>query len=275
MRLMGARTVDGACDFDSSVAALPVADPWFVRTRVDDGIMLVSEPHVHPLLRCNVWHVRGRDRDLVIDTSLGLAPLRHLVQHELGHPLLAVATHTHSDHVGGLAEFTDRAVHRDEAATLEGTITSTLWTAHYGETVIGPYRDAGYDIPVLMVDAVPPGGIGAEFRDIEPAPATVVLDDGDVVDCGDRVFEVLHLPGHSPGSMALWEVATGTLFSGDAVYDGPLLDELDGSDLDDYVATMHRLRDLPVTVVHGGHEPSFGRERLVEICDDFLSAHGA
>ena len=38
----------------------------------------------------------------------------------------------------------------------------------------------------------------------------------------------------------------GVLFSGDAVYDGPLLDELDGSDIDDYCATMRRLRDLPV-----------------------------
>ena len=60
-------------------------------------------------------------------------------------------------------------------------------------------------------------------------------------------------------------------FSGDAVYDGPLLDELDGSDITAYVATMKRLRELPVTVVHGGHEPSFGRARLVELCDAYLA----
>ena len=72
---------------------------------VDDGITLISEPHVHPLLRCNVWHVRGGDVDLVVDTSLGLRPLRHLVEHELGHDVLAVATHVHADHVGGMHEF--------------------------------------------------------------------------------------------------------------------------------------------------------------------------
>ena len=33
---------------------------------------------------------------------------------------------------------------------------------------------------------------------------------------------------------------------------------------------MRRLRELPVTVVHGGHEPSFGPGRLVELCDDYL-----
>lgn len=254
---------------------LPVADPWFVREGVGEGITLVSEPHVHPLLRCNVWHVQGRDLDLVVDTSLGLAPLRHLVERVTDGPMLAVATHTHSDHVGGLGEFPERAVHRAEVETLARQGLVCLETAPFGDGVLGPYRDAGYEIGELFVDAVPPGGIEATVAVIEPAPATRVLDEGDVVDLGDRAFEVLHLPGHSPGSIGLWEAATGILFSGDAVYDGPLLDELDGCDIEAYVATMRRLRELPVTVVHGGHEPSFGRERLIAICDDYLARRHA
>ncbi len=82
---------------------------------------------------------------------------------------------------------------------------------------------------------------------------------------------MLHLPGHSPGSIGLWDARERVLFSGDAIYDGPLLDELPGSDIPDYVATMKRLRDLPVDVVHGGHEPSFGRARLIELCDAYLA----
>ena len=83
---------------------------------------------------------------------------------------------------------------------------------------------------------------------------------------------MLHLPGHSPGSIGLWEAATGTLFSGDAVYDGPLLDELPGSDIDHYCRTMERLIDLPVTVVHPGHDPSFGRTRLRELAARLLGS---
>ena len=256
-----------------STEGLPIADPWFVAERLGDGVTLISEPHVHPLLRCNVWHVRGRDRDLVVDTALGLAPLAPMVERELGHPLLAVATHAHADHVGGLHEFDDRAIHELEAGTIAVVGLGTVVTEHFGEKVLGPYRDAGYDIPELMVDAVPPGGTLSLVAEVAPAPATTILRDGDVVDCGDRSFEVIHLPGHSPGSIGLWEAATGTLFSGDAIYDGPLLDQLDGSDVDEYVATMERLRALPVTVVHGGHEPSFGRDRLIELCDAYLAAH--
>jgi len=148
---------------------------------------------------------------------------------------------------------------------------TTLDARQFSENVVGPYRDGGFDIPDLLVDAVPSGEPLSTVVEIAPVPVTRILDEGDVIDLGDRAFEVLHLPGHSPGSIGLWDAASGTLFSGDAVYDGPLLDQIDGSDIDDYIATMQRLRELPVTVVHGGHEPSFDRRRLVEICDAYIT----
>lgn len=253
------------------VLDLPVADPWFVTARLADGVTHITEPHVHRLLRCNVWHVRGRDRDLVVDTSLGLLPLRRVVEHGHDHELLAVATHVHADHVGGMHEFDARAIHSAEAERLATSDVVALDTSTYGPAVRQPYVDAGYDVPELLVDAVPPGGLPGAALTRPAAPATRLLDDGDVIDLGDRAFEVLHLPGHSAGSIGLWEAGTGVLFSGDAIYDGPLLDELEGCDIAAYVATMRRLRDLPVTVVHGGHEPSFGRRRLVELCDAYLA----
>ena len=58
---------------------------------------------------------------------------------------------------------------------------------------------------------------------------------------------------------------------GAAIYDGPLLDDLPDSDIAAYLATMRRFRELPVSVVHGGHEPSFGRGRMIEIADAYLA----
>ena len=250
---------------------LPVADPWFVCEDADEGVTLITEPHVHPLLRCNIWHVRGRDADLVVDTSLGLAPFRDLVENGREKGLFAVATHFHSDHIGGLGEFPHRSIHHLEVDELAKPVRVCLESAPFGETVLGPYRRAGYEIPDLLVDAVPAGGLETSNFERDAVWATRALHNGDIIDLGDRRLEVLHLPGHSPGSIGLWERATGILFSGDAVYDGPLLDELDGSDIDAYVATMRRLRELPVRIVHGGHERSFGRERLLEICDHYIA----
>jgi glyoxylase-like metal-dependent hydrolase (beta-lactamase superfamily II) len=58
------------------------------------------------------------------------------------------------------------------------------------------------------------------------------------------------------------------------VYDGPLLDEIPGSDIPSYLRTMRRLEKLPVRVVHGGHDPSFGGARLKQLARDYLERRG-
>src|SRR5882757_11122979 len=114
---------------------LPVASPWFDRRRVDDSITLIFEPYVHRIQQCNIWHLRGRNRDLIIDTGLGIASLHSAAEDLFEHPLLAVATHYHYDHTGSLHEFADRAIHRSEAddvSTSEG-IGGTLVVANIPE----------------------------------------------------------------------------------------------------------------------------------------------
>jgi glyoxylase-like metal-dependent hydrolase (beta-lactamase superfamily II) len=248
-----------------------VADRWFEFQRIDDDITLIWEPHVVPLIRCNIWHVRGRDRDLLIDTGLGMASLKEAARDLFAKALTAVATHVHYDHVGGFHEFEDRIIHRAEAAKAAAGNTASLYGGGKEDALIESIRAAGYDVPPQLFTALPSNGYDPLTYHVLPAPATRVVDEGDVIDAGDRRFEVLHLPGHSPGSIGLWEAKTGILFSGDAIYDGPLLDELPGSDIPIYVATMKRLRDLPVTVVHAGHDPSFGRDRLRDLCDTYLA----
>jgi glyoxylase-like metal-dependent hydrolase (beta-lactamase superfamily II) len=130
--------------------------------------------------------------------------------------------------------------------------------------------EAGYPIEGDLITALPDAKYDMTAYGTKDSVVTEIVTEGDVVDIGNRHFEVLHLPGHSPGSIGLWEKASGTLFSGDAIYDGPLLDEIDGAHIPTYVHTMKRLRELPVQVVHAGHDPSFGRARLIELCDAYL-----
>jgi len=253
-----------------------IADRWYEIRRIDDDVTLLWEPHVVPLLRCNIWHVRGRDRDLMIDTGMGICSLREAARHLLDKPVTAVATHTHADHVGGHHEFDDRIVHRLEAGRLASPPNRVkLHTRDSDPEDLRRLRDAGYEVGEEMITALPRAGYDLDSFRTAPARATRLVEEGDAIDLGDRRFEVLHLPGHSPGSIGLWEAATGTLFSGDAIYDGPLLDDLPGSDIDAYRGTMERLRALPVRVVHAGHDPSFGRERLAEIAAAWLDRRRA
>ena len=84
---------------------LRVADQWYESRTLHDGVTLIRETHVHPDLRCNIWHLRGRDRDLLIDSGLGLVSLRDEMSQLLDREVLAVASHTHFDHIGCHHEF--------------------------------------------------------------------------------------------------------------------------------------------------------------------------
>jgi glyoxylase-like metal-dependent hydrolase (beta-lactamase superfamily II) len=254
---------------------LQIADRWFDYERLADGITRLWEPHVIRVMQCNIWHVQGRDRDLLIDTGMGIASLREAARHLFDKPLSAVATHSHLDHVGSLHEFGDRIAHGAEADTLTKPSEnfSLLRDEHPVETIALLER-AGYVIDPCFVTALPRAGFDLSRFSCPAAPATQLVQEGDVIDLGDRVFEILHLPGHSPGSIGLWEAATGTLFSGDAIYDGPLLDEIPGSDIPAYLETMRRLEQLPARLVHGGHDSSFDGSRLRQLARAYLERRG-
>jgi glyoxylase-like metal-dependent hydrolase (beta-lactamase superfamily II) len=250
---------------------LAPGEAWYRRSRIDDSLTLLVEPHVIELMRCNVWHLRGRSRDLLIDTGMGLVSLAAEITDLVDKPVVAVATHGHDDHIGGHHEFDDVRAHPAEAGLLlDPPLTSLSPREAWGDQALADLSASGYDLDdPWFVTAVPAGFAVESFRQ-QPCAAVHPLQAGDVVDLGDRAFEVLHLPGHSPGSIGLWDAASGTLFSGDAIYDGPLLDELPDSDISDYCATMRRLLTLPVDVVHAGHDPSFGRARLRELACAYL-----
>jgi glyoxylase-like metal-dependent hydrolase (beta-lactamase superfamily II) len=236
---------------------------WYETVPFADGITLVHEPWMPPFYRCNMWHVRGRDRDMIVDTGLGAFPLRRNVPLLKGRPIICVSSHTHFDHIGGTAEFDERLVHPLEAEILAAPGAAATLFDHYAEGG----RDAGLFI-------APPEGWDASRYRIAPAPATGLLGHGDVVDLGDRRFEVLHTPGHSPGHIALWEEATGTLIAQDVIYDGPLVTDCAGADAAAYRASMEALAALAPRIVHGGHFASFGLVRFRQIIRRFL-AEGA
>lgn len=230
---------------------------WFSRSLVDSHTTMLTEPFVNDYVRANIWHVSGRDLDMLVDTGMGICPLAPEVATITGKPLLVVATHVHLDHVGSLHEFALRAGPRIEASGFVDMPDAATY-AHMFRDLADP------------VSSLPhPGWRAVDYR-IPPAPLSRLLDDGDVIDLGDRTFRVLHLPGHSPGSIGLFNEMDGTLFSGDAIYDGELIDDLPDSDRHAYCTTMRRLLDLPIRIGHGGHGPSFDGARARKIARDYL-----
>ena len=224
---------------------------------VGDGVTWIDEPHIAEFYRCNVWHVRGRDGDMLVDSGMGVVSLRERVALVTERPLQAVASHTHFDHIGCHHEFDCRLCHEAEAELLAHPTRENTFADKY--------------VTDDIFTALPPMPYLSTAYTVKSAPATRILVDGDIVDLGDRTFEVIHTPGHSPGGIALWEAATGVLFSGDIVYDGPLIEGTSPAEAEAYHRSMVRLYDLPVRVVHGGHFASYDGARHRKIIGDWLT----
>lgn len=221
----------------------------YTQLKLSEDITLIQETGVANFMRCNIWHVKGRDYDLVIDTGMGLDSLKQWIMQQSSRPIKAVVTHCHFDHSGCVHEFDVRLGHPAEAGILAQPTNSHVvfegaWTR------------------IAIVDPIQHPEFNPQTYSVKAAPLTGYLDEGDIIDLGDKAFQILHLPGHSPGSIGLWDIKSKVLFSGDALYDGELLDSLYHSNIDQYHGTLARIESLGVRVFHAGHYPSFGQERM-------------
>lgn len=236
------------------------AEHWYETRRLADDITHIAEPHIKEFYRCNMWHVRGRERDMLVDSGMGVVSLRAHVPLVTEKTCVAVASHTHFDHIGCHHEFGECLIHPAEADLL---INPTR-----ANTLAGDY------VTDNIFTALPPAPYSSADYHVKAMPTPRLIEDGDIIDLGDRHFTVIHTPGHSPGGIALFEAATGILFSGDVFYDGPLIEDTYHSNLDDYIASMKRLLALPVAIVHGGHFASFGGERHRDLITAWLQEKG-
>ncbi len=152
-------------------------------------------------------------------------------------------THAHLDHVFGAAHFADR----------------------YGDTAEhGGWRLHPSDEP-LLANVVRQGQVYGVQVDEPPAPAAPLVP-GETLGLGDATFEIRHVPGHSPGSVAFYAPADGLVIAGDALFAGSIgRTDLWQGDTDTLLASIRdQLLTLPdETTVYSGHGPTttIGAER--------------
>lgn len=233
---------------------------WFDVTPLAPGITRITEPYVHEFFRANLYRITGRDFDIQIDFGVGVRSLTEVSPAD-GHPVMAIATHAHVDHVGSFHEYRRRAGHRIEAHTFAemddaGTLASLF-----------------VNIPDAVTELPAPNWTMADYQ-LRSAPLTEFLEEGHKVDLGDRQFTVLLLPGHSPGSIALLDERNGDFFSGDAIYDEGLVDDIPGADVEAYLWTMQRLAELDVGCVYAGHGDVMDKAQMQRVARDYIASKG-
>lgn len=234
------------------------AENWFEAKDMGYGITLIQESFMDPAVGCNIWHIRGKKRDIIFDSGSGLVSLKKSFPRLFKRPIICVSSHTHFDHIGGSYEFENRRMHKAEAHIIAIPTREN--------TTVDGYMDYS------LFSALPFDGFDPDTYQVRPAPPTCLLKDADTIDLGNRILEVLHLPGHSPGTIGLYDPDRKILFSSDAIYDGKLYDDVYHSDIPAFIDTMKRLLTLPVSQVHGGHYNSFNQPRMHALIYSYIQS---
>ena len=143
------------------------ADAWYEIERLDDNVTYIGEPYIKAFYRCNIWHVQGRDKDMLVDSGMGVVSLREHIPVVTEKACIAVASHTHFDHIGCHHEFEERFVHPTEA-----------------DIMALPTHENTYADRCVTDDnftALPPVPYSSTEYNVRRAPATRLIVEGDVI----------------------------------------------------------------------------------------------
>lgn len=177
------RLLTFAAIFTLALGTARAAEPVFEN---DDLTATVIEPGVTVLEtadKTTLYLVEGDSAAVLIDTGTSIRDLDKVAARLTGKPLKVVLTHGHPDHAGNIAPFAEVYMHPADTV-LDGALGTRIFKDYKGT--------------------------------LRP------LADGDTFSLGNRRLDVVHVPGHTPGSVALVDYDNHMAFTGDAFGSGQL-----------------------------------------------------
>ncbi|AXI08546.1 MBL fold metallo-hydrolase [Oceanobacillus sp. 143] len=217
-----------------------ISDSWFTVTELDETTFAISEyghwEKVHSFL------LIGTNKAALIDTGLGIDNIKRITDQLTDLPIIVLTTHVHTDHIGSHGEFTEIYVHEAESDWLINGIE--------GLSLEQIRINIGRDI----TKATPASFNSDTFTPFQGEP-TGLLVDGDKIDIGNRLLEIIHTPGHSPGHCCIYEKGRRYLFTGDLLYlETPIYAFYPTTDPEELVNSLERIAKIEnVKTVYGSH----------------------
>ena len=191
----------------------------FTAQRLPDGVTEITD-----LSGVHCFLVEGQDKALLIDTMTGLRGLPAFVATLTDLPVEVALTHGHMDHAGGVFEFGRCYIHPADIPMLDGRTLPARVGYVRGQLPPGEAPEASAFVPDGPVEFVP-------------------LKAGDKLDLGGRALEVLHVPGHTRGSLCYLDTASGDFFAGDACNNNTLLMMDVSATIEEYLGALLALKE--------------------------------
>ena len=199
-------------------------------TELEPGIWRIGNSMVYMDLLVGTHHA------LLFDTGYGFGSLKDVVRSITDKPLYVVNSHGHVDHACGNEQFGGAYIHQ---------LDMELAMEHNGRDM----RMAELDTEEVPMDFDLEAHLSLGTGELKPA------GEGFTFDLGGMTMEVIHLPGHTAGSIGLWCPERKLLWVGDAMNCFVWLFLPEAQSLETYIASLHKAAALPFTHMIQSHEP--------------------
>src|SRR5688572_23045533 len=198
------------------------AHPWFRLEKINDKVWRIADGDID-----NIYLIQGKDSALLIDNGTGAANLRDYIKSITTLPLIVVNTHSHPDHTGSINQFEKIHAHPDDFEMIRFFST----------------KEMRANLAVTMGLNRVPDSLKFHINDSSYMPVLAPVSDGHVFDLGDRTVEVIHVPGHTKGSICLLDHKDKLLYTGDNNNTLVWLHPQDALPLEIYLKSLQKLDD--------------------------------
>jgi len=213
----------------------------------------------------NIWSIDGMSNDLMylvvgseramlVDTGMGIGDLAGLVRSLTNLPLTVINTHGHPDHAGGNPNFDEVWMPMKDL-----DIMREMCADEYRLNDLKAFQGEN----TSQFEFLAKGLVRVRPYDIHP------LTPGQVIDIGNRKFEVIETPGHTPGSICLLNSREKILFTGDSIVPYAVWMYLKHSvSIQNFFDGLKRLkaREDEFEILFPGHQPTpLGRSHLNDL----------
>jgi len=250
---------------------------------IPDGFMIpgphgqTPEESMHGGTRSSVYLIVSRGEAVLIDTGIGATQaqgIQDLVQRAGCRVPSIVLTHDHYDHVANAGRLARRfrskvyAHARDLPLIRDPLILfkDKAMAAAYGATYRQAMEDLEWRTPEVMEHEL----LLTRYFTF-PQAVDGTLADGSTISVGDLTLEVLHTPGHSPGSLSLYSPQTRSAYVGDLVFWINPARPFPVGNAADVQRSLRRVAALDIAYLGWGHyEGIWGKTEVQRFLADIL-----
>lgn len=222
--------------------------------------------------------ITGKTKALLIDTGYGYGDLKAVVRSLTDLPLRVVNTHCHLDHAGGNYLFqkntkelrnTDNDLQKISIENTEKKYGTENQPESDFSISIHSYEEAVYRLyqteqKPLVIEKI----LREKSPEEYPWPQNFnvekyleykeckfdVLEDGEIIDLGERKVRVIFLPGHTKGSIVFFDEQTGTLFSGDNISNSLWIQFDQSENVYRFAEHLKEVQKLPIRKIISSHK---------------------